>query len=99
MSRNKKLNQRTVLTGLTLALIFVILGVFCFSYAMETLDLKADEIGLEEHPIYHPPFPDYNITGFDGKWTNIIIGVASTLLLFIVTFSVAKLLSKKRGHQ
>jgi len=98
MSKNKKLNQKTVLIGLSAALILVILGVFCFSYALETLDLKATELGLEEQPIYDPPFPDYNILGLENKWSNLLISIISTLLLFVVAFAVAKLLSKKRGN-
>ncbi|MDR0373714.1 MAG: hypothetical protein LBI79_09265 [Nitrososphaerota archaeon] len=96
MSKNNKLNQKTVLIGLIVALIFVILGVFCFSYAQEMLDLQAEELGLEAQPIYDPPFPDYNILGFENKWSTLIIGVTSVLLLFVVTFAVAKLLSKKK---
>ena len=30
-------NQKTIIVGLAVALIFVLLGVFCFSYAFETL--------------------------------------------------------------
>jgi amino acid transporter len=97
MSKNyKKLNQKTLLVGLAVALIFVIVGVFCFSYAMETLDVKAEELGLEEQPIYEPPFPDYSIIGFENEWGALIIGIASTLLLFVVAFAVAKVLSKKK---
>ncbi len=95
MKKSKKLNQKTILIGLSVALILVILGVFCFSYALETLDLKASEIGLEEQHIYDPPFPDYNRIGFENKWSNLVISIASTILLFIVAFAVAKLLSKK----
>jgi len=99
MIKSKMLNQKTVLIGLTAALIFVILGVFCFSYAQEMLDLTADDLGLEEQPIYDAPFPDYNIAGLENKWSNLIIGVTSTLLLFIVSYAVAKLLSKKKDSK
>ena len=95
----KKLNQKTVLIGLSVALLLVILGVFCFSYALETLDLKASELGLEEQPIYDAPFPGYNITGSENKWSNLVVSIASTLLLFIVAFTVAELLSKKRDNK
>ncbi len=90
-------NQKTVIVGLTVALIFVLLGVFFFSYAMETLDLKAEELGASEQPIYEPPFPDYSIVGFENEWGALLIGVASTLLLFIAGFVVAKLLKKKKS--
>jgi hypothetical protein len=87
-------NQKTLLVGLSVALVFVLLGVFCFSYAMETLDVKAEELGAEEQPIYEPPFPDYSITGFENEWSALLIGIGGTLLLFIAGFGVAKLLKK-----
>ncbi|MCL2477169.1 hypothetical protein [Candidatus Bathycorpusculum sp.] len=99
MSKHKKLNQKTLLIGLAIALILVVLGVFCFSYALETLDLKAEELGLEAEPIYNPPFPDYNLIGLDNQWGALIIGVVSMFLLFVVTFGVAKLLSKRKNKQ
>jgi hypothetical protein len=99
MASMKKINQKTVLIGLTVALIFAVAGVFCFSYAMETLDLKAEELGAEEQPIYEPPFPDYSIVGFENEWGALIIGVASTLLLFVAGFGVAKILSKKKSRK
>jgi NADH:ubiquinone oxidoreductase subunit 3 (subunit A) len=97
MSHHKKLNQKTVLIGLAVALLFVVLGVFCFSYALETLDLKAEELGLEAEPIYKPPFPDYKILGMDNQWSALLIGVVSMLLLFVVAFGVAKLLNKRKN--
>ena len=35
-------NQKTIIVGLTVAIIFVMIGVFFLSYAMETLDVKAE---------------------------------------------------------
>ncbi|MCL2134773.1 MAG: hypothetical protein FWH37_04365 [Candidatus Bathyarchaeota archaeon] len=99
MTENKKLNQKTILICLTVTLIFVLLGVFCFSYANETLDLKADELGLKEQTIYDPPFPDYNITNFENKWSNLIVSVTATLLLLIITITVAKVISKKKDQK
>jgi ABC-type antimicrobial peptide transport system permease subunit len=90
-------NQKTVLVGLTIAVIFVLLGVFVFSYAMETLDVQAEELGAEEAPIYEAPLPDYTIPGLENEAGAILLGVVSTLLLFVVGFSVAKLLSKKKS--
>lgn len=90
-------NQKTIIIGLTVAIIFVIIGVFFLSYAMETLDVKAEQLGAEEQPIYEPPFPDYSIIGIDNMWGTLIIGLASTLLLFIVGFGVAKILNRKKS--
>jgi len=50
------------------SLVFVMAGVFCFSYALETLDVKAEELGASEQPIYEPPFPDYSIVVLKTSW-------------------------------
>jgi hypothetical protein len=76
-------------------LVFVLLGVFVFSYAMETLDVKAEELGAQESPIYEPPLPDYTIPGLDNTWGTLLLGLASTMLLFIVGLLAAKILKKK----
>ncbi len=89
-------NQKTLIAGLAIALVCVALGVFVFSYAKETLDVKAEELGAQEQPIYQPPFPDYNILGLDSQWSALIIGIAGMLLIFVVTIGVAKLLKKRR---
>jgi len=92
---NKKENQKTVIVGLTVALVFVLLGVFVFSYGMETLDVKAEELGMEEQPIYEAPFPDYSIAGLENEGGTLIVGLASTLLLFVAGFGIAKVLKKR----
>ena len=93
----KKTSHKTLIIGLTVALFFVMAGVFCFSYALETLDVKAEELGASEQPIYEPPFPDYSIVGFEGEWGALVVGVASTLLLFVAGLAAAKVLNKKKG--
>ncbi len=90
-------NHKLLIVGLALAVIFVVLGVFVFSYAKETLDLKAEQLGAQEQPIYQPPFPDYNILGLDNQWSALIIGIAGVLLIFAVTFAVAKILKKRKS--
>jgi hypothetical protein len=90
-------NQKTIIVGLAVALIFVLLGVFCFSYAFETFDKQAEELGAKEQPIYEPPFPDYSIAGLENEWGALLIGIAGTLLLFVSGLGVAKLLKKKKS--
>jgi ABC-type phosphate transport system permease subunit len=97
MSTIIKGNQKTVLIGLVVALIFVLVGVFIFSNSMETLDKQAEQLGVEEKPIYNPPFADYNIPGLDNVWGALIIGIIGTLLLFIAGLGVAMLLKKKKS--
>ncbi|MDR0460633.1 MAG: cobalt ECF transporter T component CbiQ [Nitrososphaerota archaeon] len=96
---SKKLNKKTILTGLTAALICVIIGVFCFSNSLEMLDLKAGELGLTDKPIFDPLFPDYSLTWLEGPWGDLIIGVVFTLLLFIIVLLFAKLIIKTKNSQ
>jgi hypothetical protein len=91
-------NKKTVIIGLTVAVIFVLIGVFCLSYAMETLDVQAEKLNATENPVYEPPLPDYVIPGLDNPWATALLGIASTLLLFVVGFAVAKLLKKKKSQ-
>lgn len=97
MSTLKKTNQKTLIIGLTIALIFVLVGVFVLSYSMETLDKQAEQLGNEEKTVYNPPFPDYTIPGLDNGWGALLIGVTGTLLLFVVGLAVAKLMQKKKS--
>ncbi len=99
MATNKKRNQKTIIVGLAVAVAFVVLGVFVFSYAMETLDWKAQELGASEQPVWEAPFSDYTLKGSDNQWIALVVGVLATLLLFAVAFGVAKALSKKRVKQ
>jgi ABC-type phosphate transport system permease subunit len=94
---NKKTNQKTVIIGLTVALIFVLIGVFVLSYSMETLDKQAEQLGSEEKPLFNPPFADYTIPGLDNVWGGLIVGIIGTLLLFVVSLGVAVLLRKKKS--
>ena len=89
-------SQKTIIVGLAISIIFVLLGVFLFSYAMETLDVKAEELGAEEQPVYEPPIPDYTLPGMENEWGSLLVGITSTLLLFIIAFGVAKILSKEK---
>jgi hypothetical protein len=89
-------DKKTLYIGLAISLIFVIIGVFALSYAMETLAVQAELLGAQENPVYEPPFPDYTITGFENEWGALIIGIAGTLLLFVVGLLVANVLKRKR---
>jgi len=97
MTASIKRNQKTIFIGLVVALIFVLVGVFIFSYSMETLDKQAEQLGAEEKPVYDPPFADYTIPGMNNVWGALIIGIVGTLVLFIVGLGAAILLNKKKS--
>jgi ABC-type phosphate transport system permease subunit len=94
---NKHSDMKTIIIGLTVALIFVLIGVFFLSYAMETLDKQAEQLGSEEKPLFNPPLADYNIPGLDNELGALAVGISGTLLLFIVSLGVAVLLHKKKS--
>ena len=97
---SKKVGHKTIIVGLSIAMIFVIIGVFVLSYSMETLDKQAEQLGAQENPVYEPPFKDYNIPGLDNVWGALLVGIVGTLLLFGVAFGVAKVMHKhKRNKQ
>ena len=96
---NKKSSQKTMMTGLSVALIFVLVGVFIFSSSMETLDKQAEQMGAQEQSIYEPPFPDYVLPGVNNVWGALLIGIAGTLLLFVTGLGAAKVLHMKKGQK
>jgi len=92
----KNLDRNTITIGLGLAVIFVIIGNFVFAYAMETLDVTAEELEVVGENILESPFPDYVIPGFENEWGSILLGVIATLVIFMVTLGIASLLKKKK---
>ncbi len=99
MNLFKKKDKKLIAVGLTVAVIFVVVGVLIFSYSMETLDVQAEKLGVEDESIYQAPFPEYTIVGFENEAGNILLGVASTFAIFGITVAVATVLKKSRGHQ
>lgn len=97
MATPKKSNKKLVLGGLVVALVFVVLGTFVLSYAYETFDMKAEELGAEEQPIFEAPFADYTLGGSDNQWVALIVGVAATFLLFLGGIAAAKVFQKKKS--
>jgi ABC-type transport system involved in multi-copper enzyme maturation permease subunit len=92
----KNLDRKTIAIGLAVAVIFVIVGNLVFAYAMETLDVKAEELEVTGENVLDAPFPDYVIPGFENEWGGILLGVVSMLAIFLVTFGIASLLKKEK---
>ena len=94
---NRK-NNKTILVGLSNRLDFCGCGRFCVVLRQETLDVKADELGAQEQPIWIAPFADYTIAGSDSQWIALAVGVAATLLIFAVAIGAAKAIKKKKVY-
>jgi ABC-type molybdate transport system permease subunit len=95
----KKNERNLIITGLALAVLFVILGTFIFAASSETLDVQAEKLGVTGENIVPAPFPEYTLPGFENVWGGAMLGIASTLGIFGVTLAVANLLKKKTQSQ
>lgn len=95
----KKNERNIVITGLALAVLFVILGTFIFATSLETLDVQAEKLGVTSEKVVPAPFPEYTLPGFENVWGGVLLGIASTLGIFGVTLAVANLLKKKTRNQ
>ena len=93
---SRKSDKKLLVIGLSLAIVFVVVGVLVFSCAMETLDVQAENLGVHDESTYSAPFPDYTIVGFENEAGNILLGIASTFVVFGVTIGVARMLKKSK---
>ena len=96
-NKSQKSNKRAILIGLAAALIFVALGTFVFSYAMETLDVAAEDLGASSQTIITAPLPEYVVPGFEENLlVNLMLGTISTIGIFGVAYGIGKLLTKRK---
>lgn len=94
---NLESKYKVIIGGFVIAVIFVVVGVVLLSVANETLDVIAGLFGAPEWEIWFPPFPDYEIPGFEGNLlTNIIVGIAFTALILGLTLLIAWLCTRRR---
>ena len=100
LGKSVKKNERNlIITGLAIAVLFVILGTFVFAASLETLDVQAEKLGVTGENIVSAPFPEYTLPGFENVWGGVLLGIASTLGIFGVTLAVANVLKKKTQSQ
>ncbi|MCQ5377360.1 MAG: hypothetical protein NO516_04835, partial [Candidatus Methanomethylicia archaeon] len=100
MSETKERDvKRLVAIGLVASILFVVVGTLFLSYAMETLDVMAEELGIFGENLLASPFPEYVILGYeDNVAASIALGVASTFLLFAVAWGVGKILVGRKAQ-
>ncbi|MEM3736799.1 MAG: hypothetical protein QXJ75_01730 [Candidatus Bathyarchaeia archaeon] len=85
------------IVGILASIIFVVTGCVWLSVSAETLDVVAEYFGAEDVALWTPPIPDYEIPGFEGVVTvNILLGIASTILVLAVTLGVGRVLRVKK---
>ena len=72
-----------------IAAVFVAVGVGLLGFAAETFDAIAELFGAPEWEVWHPPFPDYEIPGFEGNLAmNFLLGLGFTALILLLTFII-----------
>ena len=100
LGKSVKKNERNlIITGLAVAVLFVILGTFVFATSLETLDVQAEKLEITSQNIVPAPFLEYTLPGFENVWGGAMLGIASTLGIFGVTLAVANVLKKKIRSQ
>ena len=78
----------------------VIIGVVWLGFANETLDVLAHMLGASEWQLWIPPFPNYEIPGFEGgTLLNLLLGIAFVVVVMVATFGIMWLLVKVRSRR
>ena len=91
---------KLILGGFIIAVIFVAIGVIWLGFANETLDVIAELFGAPEAELWIPPFPDYEIPGFEGVMlSNFLLGIAFVALILFITFGLMWILVRLRSRE
>jgi len=91
---------KLMIGGFIVAASFVAIGVVVLGFANETLDMIAEMFGAPELEIWFPPFPDYEIPGFEGNMiTNFILGIGFTVLILVLTFCIMWAITRLRAKE
>jgi hypothetical protein len=99
-----KLNPTTVLKIVIVSALLAFLGSWIASYAYEPLDKAAEILDLKEVEIFKAPLSGYtlgwkaiNLLGFELDVSGIIAGVIGTLVILVLAYILASMLSKRKG--
>lgn len=87
-----------MICGFIVAVVFVTVGVIVLGFANETLDVIAELFGAPELELWFPPFPDYEIPGFEGNLiSNFLVGIGFTVLILVLTFGIMWVVTRLRA--
>ncbi|MFX1341609.1 MAG: hypothetical protein ACFFAL_02840 [Promethearchaeota archaeon] len=87
-----------IIGGIVVAIVLVAIGVIWLGYANETLDVLAHMWGAPEWNFWIPPFPDYEIPGFEGiMFSNFLLGILFVVVILVATFGLMRLLVRLRS--
>lgn len=99
-----KLNPTTVLKIVIVSALLALLGSWIASYAYEPLDKAAEILDLKEVEIFKAPLSGYtlgwktiNLLGFELDVSGIIAGVIGTLVVLVLAYILASMLSRRKG--
>lgn len=95
-----KKKYKLMICGFVVATIFVAVGVVVLGIANETLDVIAGMFGAPEWETWFPPFPDYEIPGYEGNLiTNFLLGIGFTTLILVLTFGIMWAVTRLRAKE
>lgn len=99
-----KLDYVTLLKIVIVAAMLAFLGSWIASYAYEPLDKAAEILNLKEVEIFKAPLSGYtlgwktvNLLGYELDISGIIAGVIGTLIVLILAYVLASIISRKRN--
>jgi uncharacterized membrane protein len=99
-----KLDYVTLLKIVIVAAILAFLGSWIASYAYEPLDKAAEMLNLKEVEIFKAPLSGYtlgwktiNLLGYEFDISGVIAGIVGTLVVLILAYALANILSRKKS--
>ncbi|MGB9759326.1 MAG: hypothetical protein ACP5IT_04755 [Thermoproteota archaeon] len=99
-----KLDYVTLLKIVIVAAILAFLGSWIASYAYEPLDKAAEMLNLKEVEIFKAPLSGYtlgwrtiNLLGYELDISGVIAGIVGTLVVLILAYALANILSRKKS--
>jgi hypothetical protein len=99
-----KLDYVTLLKIVIVATILAFLGSWIASYAYEPLDKAAEMLNLKEVEIFKAPLSGYtlgwktiNLLGYEFDISGVIAGIVGTLVVLILAYALANILSRKKS--
>jgi len=89
--------RKLLIIGVTISIVFVVVGSVWLSLSSETLEEIARSFGASESYVWPPPVPNYEIPGLEGNVVaSITVGLVSTLIILGITYFVGRSLRSQK---
>ena len=92
-----KKNRIIFAIGLSVSLVFVLVGCVWLSNSAETLDEVAEQFGAHDTSVWDAPLANYEIPGLEGNiFGNIALGMGATVFILGLTLVTGRTLKSKK---